>query len=92
MSGGHFDYKQYRIEDIAEEIDNLIASNDERSREYKPETIERFRQTAHVLRQAAEMAQRVDLLVSFDDGEDCFHDRWKDEVRDDYNPTTSVGG
>ena len=25
MSGGHFDYNQYRLDDIAEEIDRVIA-------------------------------------------------------------------
>ena len=31
MSGGHFNYNQYRIEDIARDIDELIYSNDDES-------------------------------------------------------------
>ena len=90
MSGGHFQYQQYRIEDIAVEIDEMIESNDDetldqygerRGNGYPPEVIERFREAAHTLRQAAEMAQRVDWLVSGDDGEDSFMRRWEKEVR-----------
>lgn len=73
MSGGHFNYAQHRIEDIASEIDTLILSYDRGIRDYdSPETINRFRETAHALRRAAEMAQRIDWLVSGDDGEESF--------------------
>jgi hypothetical protein len=94
MSGGHFDYQQYRIEDMARDIDELIQSNDDETpheyggtigRFYPPEIIERFKETAHTLRQAAEMAQRVDWLVSADDGEESFLRRWKKEVREYWN-------
>lgn len=90
MSGGKFDYQQYRIEDIAVEIDDVIESNDDesldewgghRGKNYPPEIIEKFREAAHTLRQAAEMAQRVDWLLSGDDGETSFLRRWKNEVR-----------
>ena len=90
MSGGHFQYQQYLIEDIAVEIDKMIESNDDetldqygerRGNGYPPEVIEKFKEAAHTLRQAAEMAQRVDWLVSGDDGEDSFMRRWEKEVR-----------
>lgn len=90
MSGGHFQYQQYRIEDIAVEIDEMIGSNDDQSLDewgqrrgnnYPPEILEKFREAAHTLRQAAEMAQRVDWLVSGDDGEESFMRRWEKEVR-----------
>ena len=85
MSGGHFDYQQYRIEDIATEIEHLIESNDnqslneygdKRGREYSQETIAKFKEAVVMLRCAAEAAQRIDWLVSGDDGEDDFHSRW----------------
>ena len=93
MSGGHFDYAQYRINDIAADIDELIARNDDveldeygepNGRALSPKTIERFREAAHELRRAAEMAQRVDWLISGDDGEDSFHRRWNESVPDAY--------
>jgi hypothetical protein len=89
MSGGHFNYQQYRIKDIATEIDELIASNDDetldqygyrRGRGYSEKTIARFAQAAKQLRIAATMAQRVDWLVSGDDGEESFHRRWEEEL------------
>ena len=93
MSGGHFDYAQYRIEDIAVGIDEVIAANDDetlnecrqrRGNGYPPEIIEKFREAAHTLRQAAEMAQRVDWLLSGDEDENAFLRRWDKEVRDYY--------
>ena len=93
MSGGHFDYAQYRIEDIAVGIDEVIEANDDetlnecgqrRGNGYPPEVIEKFREAAHTLRQAAEMAQRVDWLLSGYDDESSFLRRWDIKVRDYY--------
>lgn len=90
MSGGHFNYNQYLVSDIAEDIERLIATNDDETKNawgekkghgFSPEIIERFKEAAHTLRQAAEMAERVDWLVSGDDGEDSFMSRWDEEVR-----------
>ena len=90
MSGGHFDYAQFRMEDIAVEIDRLIEKNDSTEKDeygddigyhYPLEIIERFREAAHTIRQAREMAQQIDWLVSGDDGEESFMSRWNDEVR-----------
>lgn len=91
MSGGHFDYQQYRIEDIAVEIDELIKHNEDetlnswgerRGRFYSQDTIAKFKEAVTTLRRAAQMAQRIDWLVSGDDGEESFHRRWKDEIGD----------
>jgi hypothetical protein len=96
MSGGYFNYAQYRINDIAVEIDELIKSNDnktldefgwEEGNNYFPAIIEKFKEAAHTLRQAQEMAQRVDWLMSGDDGEDSFLRRWDEEVRDYWTNT-----
>lgn len=90
MSGGHFDYRQYQIEIIAEEIEDLVKNNDDKTLDawgickgygFSKETIEKFKEAAHTLRQAAEMAQRVYWLVSADDSEDTFMERWNGEVR-----------
>lgn len=90
MSGGHFDYTQFRMEEIADEIDRLVGQNESTEkdsfgedigRHYSPEVIARFRETAHTIRQAQEMAQRIDWLVSDDDGEESFMTRWDSEVR-----------
>jgi hypothetical protein len=87
MSGGHFGYQQYRLNDIASMVDELIERNDvpdefEYVRNYTPETIEKFRLASRVLRVAAIMTQRIDWLVSGDDGEDTFHERLKEDLRE----------
>ena len=90
MSGGHFDYMQYRFNDISAEIDRLIEENDSTGKDewrndignhYPREIIGKFREAAHAVRVAAGMVQRVDYLVSGNDGEESFLRRWKDGVR-----------
>ena len=87
MSGGYFDYVQYRITQAADEVDQYIRrceSDDTDEYGYKPEysdeTIAKFRECEKTLRRAGEMLQRVDWLVSGDDGEECFHRQWAENV------------
>jgi hypothetical protein len=87
MSGGYFDYVQYRIGEAADQVDSYIrrCESDEvyeygNKPEYRIETLEKFRECEKTLRRASEMLQRVDWLASGDDGEDCFHKRWEEEV------------
>lgn len=76
MSGGEFDYIQYRIEDTADKIRRLAQRNSD----LHPDTLARFEEAAKACETAAKMVQRVDWLVSDDDGEDSFHRRWETEV------------
>lgn len=91
MSGGHFYYKQNHIYQIAVEIERLINENDDQTcnrfgepigRGYPPEIIEEFRTAVSVLRQAYVYAQRIDWLVSSDDGPDTFLTRLKEELEE----------
>jgi hypothetical protein len=84
MSGGHFDYSQHYIKDIAAEIESLIETNDSTDigYHYEKETIAKFKEAVKTLRKAAVMAQRVDWLVSGDDGEGSFHRRWDEELNE----------
>jgi hypothetical protein len=84
MSGGHFDYNQYRIQDIANEVERMIHANDSQELDewgnrkgygFCPDTMKEFRNGLHYLRVAQIYAQRIDWLVSGDDGEDTFHQR-----------------
>lgn len=84
MSGGFFNYDQYKISQISEEIRHLIESNDDssvdnygdtRGRFYDEDVIEAFKQAMHALEIAYAYAQRVDWLVSGDDGPESFHKR-----------------
>ena len=89
MSGGHFNYKQYEIDHIADEVEQLILDNyseelnqwgDKKGSFYSEETIMEFKDALCTLRQAKIYAQRIDWLVSGDDGEDSFHRRLKEEL------------
>ena len=77
MSGGHFDYAQYKIGDIADSIEQLIYNNNSEDSDgrYSDETISEFRTAVRLLKRAEIYAQRIDWLVSGDDGEDSFHKR-----------------
>ena len=47
---------------------------------YTEETIKEFRNAIDILRRAEIYAQRVDYLISGDDGEESFHSRLKEEL------------
>lgn len=110
MSGGHFDYNQFHIQDIANSIDEYvngheldedevkeILSNswyDERDKQYarehnrtvpnhfdfSDETIAEFKRGLRVIREAYIYAQRIDWILSFDDGEESFHRRLRADL------------
>ncbi len=84
ISGGHFDYKQHHLRDLADEIERAIAKNIETESEYKFEdkTIAMFREGVKALRVAETYAQRIDWLLSGDDGEDTFHERLKADLKE----------
>ena len=99
MSGGHFEYRQYQVQEIADEIDRLIAKVHKTREDIKgspedpshpdyvwdryylfsDETLAKFAKARDTLIKASQMAQRVDWLVSGDDGEESFHRRWEEE-------------
>lgn len=89
MSGGHFNYNQHKISDIADTIEEIINTNDsqekddfgyEIGRHYKKETIDEFKNGLAILRMASIYAHRIDWLLSGDDGEDNFLKRLKEEL------------
>jgi len=89
MSGGHFDYNQYRLNDIVDEIEKLVQSNDsvekdewgqEKGSHYPADIIEKFKETIWTLKYCEAMVQRIDWLVSGDDGIDSFRKRWDEEM------------
>ena len=77
MSGGHFDYVQYRIAQAADEVEQDIRKY---GKDFSSEIISKMGETEHCLRRASEMLQRVDWLISGDDGEDTFHERLKEDL------------
>ena len=106
MSGGAFDYKQYSIGMIADEVEQIILNSgriktkeelrdeswgrdpewyemhpeDLNHYAYPDDVIEEFKKGVGILRKAQVYAQRIDWLVSGDDGEQSFHKRLKEEL------------
>ena len=89
MSGGHFDYNQWKLQMIADEIEQLIIDNDSDEKNdwgdtkgyhFNEDTIRQFKAAVALLRVSYTFVQRIDWLVSGDDGEDSFHRRLKDEL------------
>ena len=101
MSGGYFDYDQYRIGYIADSIEKLIENNGKKKEEdelyggreyyekypdelyhhkYPDEIIEKFKEAVKCLRISEIYAQRIDYLVSSDDGEESFKSCLNEEL------------
>ena len=78
MSGGHWDYRQQDMFEIAQDIREIALDND---RGHTLATIDRLSYAAEMLMLSAAMVQRIDWLLSFDDGEETFLQRWEDDMR-----------
>ncbi len=89
MSGGHFNYKQYEIEHIADQVEQMIIDNESEELDewgntkgyhFTEDTMAEFKKALVIIRQAQVYAQRIDWLVSGDDGEDSFLSRLKTDL------------
>lgn len=95
MSGGRFEYKQYIINEIADQIEDLLYQqgkvipreelyyHDGEKRYYYTYTEQvqvELRNAVDILRKAAIYAHRVDWLLSWDDSEESFLKRLKEEL------------
>jgi hypothetical protein len=93
MSGGHFDYNQYKIRDISDSVEQVIRNNNKKKEhpieysweseyhyEYPPEVIEKFKEGLVILKLAEVYTQRIDWLLSGDDGDETFLERLKEDL------------
>jgi len=88
MSGGHFDYAQFHIENIADEIEDILDKETHPKDGHTPyglgdvsETLEKFREAARYLKLAYIYTQRIDWFLSGDDGEEAFHRRLAEDLK-----------
>lgn len=88
MSGGHFEYQQFRLHDIAQEIEHLIAINEDSSKNefgdtvgkfYSKETIGQFVKAVKLLDEVGDLVHEIDYLISGDTSEETFLERTKPE-------------
>jgi hypothetical protein len=84
MSGGHFNYKQFELQKLADEIEQLALENatQDWDEPYSPETIAEFNEAVRLLRRAYIYVQRIDWLVSCDDSEATFNKRLHAQLKD----------
>ena len=90
MSGGTFDYLQYRLNEVTdriqEEIDNNNTKFEWEDDEYwdgyrwNSDTISEFKKGIELIQKAKIYMQRIDWLLAADDGEDTFHERLKEDL------------
>lgn len=119
MSGGRFEYSQWKIRDIAEEVDKEIRRNGRKKTDqeikdeswhdpewyekypedryhykYPDEVIKEFEKGYYILRLAEIYAQRIDWLLSGDDGDESFIERLAQEkeiLKKEYHVRKSNG-
>lgn len=82
MSGGHFDYDNYRLTEIADSLDSLVLTNSKKdeygySRDYPPEILDIFKKAEQDCRQLERILHEIDYLVCGDTGEETFLERIK---------------
>jgi len=76
MSGGHFDYIQFRITDPIQELEDL-------AREEWPEDVRKdMLLCVQLLREASIRLHRIDYLVCDDDGVDTYRKRLAEDLSD----------
>ena len=85
MSGGQFDYIQYRIIDVVEQVENTIeryADCEDGWCKVSKETLHRMLETRNTLWLAQTMLHRLDWFVSGDDGEETYHERLERDLKE----------
>jgi hypothetical protein len=79
MSGGHYEYNNFQMNNIAEIINNDIETNSSMNWNMSDQTIERMKIISHLLQVTSQLTYLADYLYSGDSGEDTFNRRF-DEV------------
>jgi hypothetical protein len=87
MSGGQFDYIQFKLDDVADDINDLIVNNKipgeyGYASDYTGKALKEFAEAVRLIRRARVYIHRIDWLVSGDDDEDSFHKRLKEDLQE----------
>jgi len=82
MSGGHFEYQQFYLQRIADNIEQAILEDerDTYDEKYSQETIEVMKGTISLLNMCYTLVQRIDWFLSGDDNEETFLKRLKQQL------------
>jgi hypothetical protein len=84
MSGGYFSYKQFELQRIADEIEQLVLEDARHDWDDKlhEQTIDEFKEAIRLLRRAYIYVQRIDWLASGDDTQHEFAQRLHQQLKD----------
>ena len=82
MSGGHFEYQQYRINDIADTLRVDIAKTRKKHEYhcYSDSFLAEMIAAHNKARELSVMIQRIDWVLSGDDGEEDYTDRLAEDM------------
>ena len=92
MSGGAYEYKQYKIQDLIEDMENLLVRLDKEPIDsFECDSLKRYvddsellknkiKENIGYLKRAYIFTQRIDWFISGDDGEENFYERLKEEI------------
>ena len=82
MSGGHFDYQQYRIGDIAEKLRIEIARcrTKQEYATYSNEFLVEMISAYHAAKELEIIVHRIDWVISADDSEETYFERIKEDM------------
>ncbi len=76
MSGGAFNYVQYRLDDVIQKLSHQIEAEDN----FSEETLRIFGEAIIAIAKARIFIQRIDWLLSGDDSEEVFHARLEGDL------------
>lgn len=84
MSGGTFNYKQWEILSVVEQIEEFLEQDqrDEAWQQLEPDTRLEFMRAIKYLKIAYAYAQRIDWYMAGDEGSDTFHKKLKQELQE----------
>lgn len=78
MSGGHFNYDQYRLHDIESSIKEYSHEIED-----DEELLKEFKNAIKYLKIARVYTQRIDWYISGDDGRETFFERLKKDLKEE---------
>ena len=84
---GFFEYQQYHLGEMADEIESIITDNNKKNGDgmcynYSDATIEELKSAVTTLRLAYIYAHRIDRLICGDDSEEAFHVKLQEELKE----------
>lgn len=84
MSGGYFDYNYSHIQEVIEQLEYLLTSDETRPirKDLAKVTLDKMEEGLEILQKAKIYAQRIEWLISGDDSEESFHRRLEEDLEE----------